>query len=40
VIGVLGTDEEGGAGTGSLPTGVDVVDWSVQPEPGSNGMPP
>ncbi len=30
----------GGAATGSFPTGVDVVDWIVHPDPGSNGMPP
>jgi hypothetical protein len=28
-----------GTGNGSLPTGCDVVDCTVQPSPGLNGMP-
>ncbi len=41
VMGVLGVVAvEGGACTGSFPAGVGVLGWIVQPEPGSNGMPP
>lgn len=29
-----------GTGKGSLPTGCDVVDCTVQPSPGLKGMPP
>ena len=31
---------EAGAGVGSLPTGCDVTDCTVQPSDGSNGNPP
>jgi hypothetical protein len=41
VIGVLGVIAvAGGACTGSFPAGVGVDGWIVQPEPGSNGIPP
>jgi hypothetical protein len=34
----VGVDDVG-TGNGSLPTGCDVVDCTVQPSPGLNGMP-